>query len=243
MESSFANADQAADIVPTEIVPVQLGDAPIVTEDFFTNEGLEGDNIGQTQIPWIFLVHGVGDLSAKFAPGSLVLNAELLLKQPLEITVVHQKMFMLEDIPFNSPERGVRRPNKFATLDLARAAGYLPKWETYDMETDGVKAVVNCADMDILVKGSATEENYPLDYSGTPYLFARMRAKGGDFKLTAEKVKSIANFNRGKPLCTFKWVLTTNRLKIGANWVWRLNFASSGKNTPEFIEFARQLLP
>lgn len=241
MESSFANADQAAEIIPTELVPT--GSNEIVPDNFFSNEGLEGGDIGQTQIPWICLVHGVGDLSAKFAAGSLVLNAETALKQPLEITVVHQKMYMLEDIPFNSPERGTRRPNKFISLEQARAAGYLPKWETYDMDASEVKAVVNCADMDILVKGAPEEANYPLEYSGVPYLYARMRAKGGDFKLTAEKVKSMAAFNKGKPLCVFKWTLTTNRLKIGANWVWRLNFASAGKNTPEFIDFARQLLP
>ena len=238
MTSSFKDIDTT---VPAEIVPAAAQPTEIVSDNFFTNEGLEGADVGQVQVPWILLVHGVGDLSEKFQPGTLCLNADVALKQPLNVTVVRQKMYLLEDIPY-AQRTEESRPKRFADLATARAAGYIPKWEAYGLNDPTVKCVVNCADMDILVEGSAEDELYPLDFDGKPYLFARIRAKGKDFKLAAEKVKSLAQFNPNKPLCVFKWVLKTVRLKEGTNWVWRLNLTPAGKNTEEFVAFARQLL-
>jgi len=237
--SSFANVDTAIEQASEEVAPSNA----LVAENFYSNEGLEGGDVGQVQVPRIFIVHGVGDLSEKFQAGQLVLNAEQVLKQPLEITVVRQKMFMLEDIPFNSPDRGERMPKKFATVQEARNAGFIPKWESYENPAaEGMPVVVNCADMDILVKGNAEDIVCPLDFNGEGYFFARLRGKGKDFKMTAEKVKTSATFSKGTPLTGFRCVLTTVRLKEGKNFVWRLNYASKGKNTPEFVDFARQLL-
>ena len=244
MTSSFANIDNEiakTPVAPTEIVPAN-SNTEVVADNFFSNEGLEGGDIGQVQVPWITVVHGVGDMSVKFTPGQLVLNGELVLKQPLKISVVRMKMFMLEDIPFNSPERGTRRAERFPDVATARAAGFVPKWESYDLDDKSVRTVVNCADMDILVEGAPDEQNYPLEFGGLPFLFARTRAKGKDFKLSAEKIKTTAVFNPKLPLCIFKWVWETARVKEGANWVWRHKLTSAGKNTPEFVEFARQLL-
>ena len=242
MTSSFKDID--SDIpAETAITPTVPANTEVVPDSFFSNEGLEGGDIGQIQIPWILLVHGVGDLSEKFQPGTLCLNGDNALKTPMNITVVRQKMYLLEHIPFAQRDEETR-PKRFASMAEARGAGYIPRWESYGLNDPTIKTVDNCADMDILVEGDPADESFPfpLEHDGKPFLFARIRAKGKDFKLAAEKVKSVAAFNRDKPLSLFKWELKTVRLKEGTNWVWRLSLTPKGKNSDEFVQFARQLL-
>lgn len=249
-KTSFADLDKALEAAataapeaaptPTAITPAPS--AEIVPDSFFGNEGLEGDvDAAGIQVPWIHLVHSVGDLSAKFQAGSLLYNGEVVLKLPLEAVVLRLKNYVIEDVPFQDREEG-QRMRTFENEAEARQAGFAMSWERKDLGKDR-DYCTPCADIDLLVKGyPEIAELCPLDFNGEPYLIARHRTKGVNHKLAAGRVISAAAFNRGKPLTAFRWEFTAKRGLEGKNHVWRSYLTQKSKNSEEFVTWARQLL-
>jgi len=111
----FKNKQEA---VEAEVLGTNL---PATTNDTAAMPGFGGVSgevdAGDVRTPVLQFVYGVGDLSATFTPGSLVLNkSELLVEKgkPLHVTIMHIDMYWKEYLDNEAYNSGVK-PRSFKT--------------------------------------------------------------------------------------------------------------------------------
>lgn len=235
--------EEAPKTETTALAPTQSTAVAAQDDSFFSNEGFEGFTDKKAlEIPRIILVHAVGDLSANFEPGSVVLNGEKKLVLPLEIIPLRVSNFIREHIPYNDESRKDDIPKTWKTPEEARKDGFVFFWEK-DREDKSTPVCENAANIDLLMKGyPEIADLCPVNIGDDFFMPVRMSVKGKQHKLVYNKLYTQASFNKGAPPCAFRWGLSTKRLKEGSNWVWRMHIDLKGRNTPEQIEQYRSIL-
>lgn len=188
-------------------------------------------------IPRMNLVQGVGTLSELFTPGSVVLNKEVVLttgETPLELTILSARKQFAENLPFDSEEK----PRVYNTLDEVKEAGGSIEWVN-----DEQPSFTPILHLQLVFNAPDGEDNYayPLEFDGKPYGLAVWTLRGVAYTRAGRNILTAARFALRDGLFNGKWALTTKREKFGRNSVVVPVLRNIGRNTPEFVEFLRNI--
>lgn len=259
MKSSFANADQEAEVVSPETTPVAAPSTALVpasptalaqNDSFFSNEGLEGEfDQSDIKIPRFSVVQAVGPLSGElgFIPGQIVYNKETIVgtvvKAPtggvlgtekLKITLLRLKKYFMEDLPYGSEER----PAMFKSSDDARAAGFLPVQDKKKCGPEH-KYFKPLIDADILVEGDASNVTFPFNYNGTPFAIARWTLQSTAYTVVGKQFATDAGLSLRAGLQTKFYTVSCKKEKVGANWVFVPRVQLTGLNDAAFQQWIK----
>lgn len=230
----------AAETAPAAALTVPPATSPAVPDSFFNAEGMEGDyDRSDLQLPRLALVHGVGPLSEHFAPGHFVFNKEVDLGVgPIKITLLRMQKYYLEDVPYGSEVF----PKRLNTLDEVRKEGAFLLAEKRDMG-EGHTYFKPCLDVQVLIKGTPDNVVFPFTFGGTPYAIGIWSIQSATaYNRAAKQFITASQFAlKQTGLAGGEWDLQAKREKFGTNFVWVPTVRQSGRNTPEFIEFAKSV--
>lgn len=254
MTTSFANADQAAQVPEappaesTELVP--QAPSEIVPDSFFGNDDIEGDfDKSDIKIPRLALVQNVGPLSGElgFTPGTFVYNKETVLgtsvKNPqgaiigtdgITITLLHLRKYFLEDLAYGSEVM----PVLFKTSDDARRAGFLPVQDKRAMGPDH-KYFKPVIDADVLIRGTPENITFPFDYNGTPHAIARWTLQSTAYTRVGKQFATDATLALRSGLANKHYTVSARKEKLGQNFVFVPKATLTGVNPPEFIAWIK----
>ncbi len=212
-------------------------------QDYAYAEGLVGDiQSGDTRLPTLNIVHGVGPLSELFDPGSLVYNKELVLLKggregaegAIELVVAAAKKDYVENVEWGSDIM----PQIVDTLEEVKQLGgtiaYGPNGEAPSW-----KSRLTCL---VLIKGDADKPYHDYEICGDFYAPAMWTLSGAAFSRAGKTVITAAKMGLAKlGLAAGKWSLGVTRVKLGDNFVYVPSLKGIGKNSPEFVETVREL--
>lgn len=184
-------------------------------------------------IPRLNIVQSVGQLAELFNAGSVVLNKEVELPTPLELTILLARKQYVENLDFDSDER----PMVFNTLEEVKAAGGTIEWE------ENVKpSFAQILHVHVLFKAPAgLDYALPLEYGGCAYGMAQWTLRGVAYSRAGKNIITAAKLSLRDGLLNGKWELSTKREKFGKNSVFVPVLRNAGRNTPEFVQYVRSL--
>jgi len=194
-------------------------------------------------IPRLSIVQRVGDLSAVFDGGDLVLNKETVIgavDTDIFLTVLSIAKSYEERLPFdpNGP-----RPRKFDTLAEVKAAGLSVD---YKPGTDAPPTAREVANILVMLEKpkDLVSSAFPLEYKGKQYAVALWTCRSTAYTRAAKRVFSAAAIElKNHGLLAGRWKLRTENEKLGGNWVFvPMLRLLDGYNDEEFIQFVRMSL-
>lgn len=184
-------------------------------------------------IPRLNIVQSVGPLAELFNAGCVVLNKEVELPTPLELTVLSARKQFVENLDFDSDEK----PQVYNTLEEVKAAGGTIEW------VDNVKpSFTPVLHVQVLFKAPAQlDYALPLEYNGSAYGMALWTLRGVAYSRAGKNILTAAKFSLRDGLFHGRWELTTKREKFGRNSVVVPVLKNAGRNTPEFVDWLRSI--
>lgn len=221
------------------LVPAQTA---AVGDSFFSNADIEGDfDRSDFKIPKLNLVQSVGPLTEHFQPGVFVYNKETELgNRPIDITLLKLRKYFIEDVPYGSGlipdivahEKEFRTKGGFLTRER-KAMGERAKDQKFYKPT---------LDATILIKGRPdVDVAFPFEFEGTPYALAVWTLQSVAYGETGTKFITAAAYTLRTGLAQGAWSVTPTRKKVGSNWIWLPIARQTGKNSTEFVAWAKSL--
>ena len=191
---------------------------------------IESDDI---VIPRLNLVQNVGNLNELFTAGELVLNKEVVLPAPLELTILSARKQFVQNLDFDSGEK----PQVFNTLEEVHAAGGTIEWVGNQKPS-----YVPVLHVNLVFKAPAgLDYALPLEYNGDAYGLAVWTLRGVAYTRAGKNILTAAKFSLRDGLFNGKWELTSKREKFGRNSVFVPVLRNVGRNTPDFVDFLRTI--
>ena len=181
---------------------------------------IESDDI---VIPRLNLVQNVGSLAELFNGGDLVLNKEVVLPAPLELT----------NLDFDSDEK----PQVYNTLEEVHAAGGTIEWVGNQKPSFTPVLHVNL----VFKAPAGLDYALPLEYNGDAYGLAVWTLRGVAYTRAGKNILTAAKFALRDGLFNGKWELTSKREKFGRNSVVVPVLRNIGRHTPDFVDFIRNI--
>jgi len=264
-----ADAEVTQQTETTAIAPQNTAVAN--AEDFnFQNDGFADEiDARNINIPFIKLVHGVGDLSREgFAPGSLVFDKNLVLLEPAkpgksqEPLTIHPLNGMFGGLdyieyPTNAQYEayqaaGLRGGGPFKNEVEAKAAGYVTSKEAKEIKrlNPAANPLIYGPRLSlcVLVEGNK-DSNFPYEFGGKTYNRAALvltkgsyYSAGKDLYTGVVTARQLNKANPGQfPLFWTSWHLTTKFWKApgAVNGAFNVNAKQGTKTSPEFIAWVK----
>ena len=259
MKSSFQNVDSEIETPVSTTgaeVAVQNANAEIVADDFFGNDGFDGE-IDQKVIrtPYLSLAHGVGGLAeAGFTPGSLVYNKEVSLadakkgiiaaEDAVEIILLRGFQEYVEDVSDTEFKSGLK-PRRWKTEAEARAAGLIsPKDKRSSGDTES-RTYRPTATFKVLCTSNQNTSSLPFEFGGKNYAIAAVVFSKGSYWSAGVTALQFVNDCRmlKRPLFWKSFKLTTKLEKFpgAANASWSMKLAPSAKLSDEQLAWVKDL--
>lgn len=187
-------------------------------------------------IPRMNITQGVGPLAELFNPGTIILNKEIELSPgstPVELTVLSARKQFVENIEYGTDET----PAVYNTLEEVKAAGGTIEWVN-----DQKPSFVPVLHVQVLLKApEGLDYAMPLSFGGAAYGLAVWTLRGVAYTRAGKNILTAAKFSLRDGLFHGKWELTTKREKFGRNSVFVPVLRNTGRNTPEFVDWVKNL--
>lgn len=213
----------------------------IVTADHYGPlEGGRGDfDQSEIQIPRLSVVHGVGELASSFNPGSLVYNREVLLPQPLPVTIFGFKKFYIANTEYDPEVRQVRLNSK---EEVIAAGGNFDIGKAPGEDPDNFKAG---ADFFLALEVPETLAHIPgtIDFEDKFIVRAIFTLQKTAYTKNIQRINFVESALRLRKLTipSQSWSLKVTREKLRVNFVQMPKFEAAGINSTEFVEFLRTI--
>ena len=191
---------------------------------------IESDDI---VIPRLNLVQNVGSLAELFNGGDLVLNKEVVLSAPLELTILSARKQFVQNLDFDSDEK----PQVYNTLEEVHAAGGTIEWVGNQKPSFTPVLHVNL----VFKAPAGLDYALPLEYNGDAYGLAVWTLRGVAYTRAGKNILTAAKFALRDGLFNGKWELTSKREKFGRNSVFVPVLRNVGRNTPDFVNYLRTI--
>ena len=185
-------------------------------------------------IPRLNIVQNVGQMAEMFNAGAVVLNKEVELPTPLELTILTARKQFVENLPFDSEEK----PRVFDTLAEVKQAGGTIEWE--GNVRPSYNPVLHVQVIFAAPEGFA-DYALPLDYNGHAYGLAIWTLRGVAYNRAGKNILTAARFSLRDGLVFGKWELTTKKEKFGRNSVVVPVLRNAGRNTPDFVNWVKSI--
>ena len=241
---SSGKAKTAVEPDPTKEVAVMPNKSIVPTgaEDSDVSGEVNSSDI---KLPYLNIVQGVGDLSAIFDPGQIIVAGEVPMttapekdggKAPiLEIAVIWARKQYVEMVDYDSGERG----RIFDTEAGVLAAGLHLDW--VDNVPPPAGPMLTCL---VLVKQTELAEEsgspyFSLEYGKDAYAPCMWRLQRTAYTRAAKTILSAKAMSRTEPLCTKRFQLCAKREKVGKNWIFTPFLRAVGKYDADFVEFVK----
>lgn len=180
-------------------------------------------------IPRLNIVQSVGPLAELFNAGCVVLNKEVELPTPLELTVLSARKQFVENLDFDSDEK----PQVFNSLEEVKAAGGTIEW--VDDKKPSYTPILH---VQVLFKApDGLDYALPLEYNGCAYGMAQWTLRGVAYSRAGKNILTAAKLSLRDGLFNGKWELSTKREKFGKNSVFVPVLRNVGRNAPEFVQY------
>jgi hypothetical protein len=253
MKSSFGSAPAAETPAPSATAESN-DDSQLVDSDFF--EGGFSGSIDKKILrpPVLALVHGVGPLAqAGFIPGSLVYNAETVLAEPKKaimkreegatITLLAGFQEYTETTTDEEYQAGVKARH-FRKEQDARNAGLVTKKEARDRNDPTLRTYAPAFQLKVIIEGKP-EHGFGLEFGGKTYALAALTLAKGNFWAGGVPIGNFINSQMimKRPIQEFTFNLWTElkKWKGATNPSWVINAAKSQRNSPEFLQWIKDL--
>lgn len=262
-KTDLSNLDDTNSAVPpAETALTQPAPAELATNDeFFSNSGFDGEfNKSDIRMPYLSLVHGVGDLSKLgFLPGSLVYNREVVVAEPVKgVMLPEAGAFMIplrgykefvETITDEQFKAGIKARRFRKEID-ARNAGLISKKEA--RESKATNTFTPALQVQCLIRapknvnGKPFEGNFALEHNGESYAMAALALGKGSYwgagLVLNQAMQEVAMLKRLNWSVSF-WLYSKNETFPGStNAGWSIKAKGAGKVDAALQQFITDLM-
>ena len=223
VDETLAAAGTAVVCVSKDTAVVTGAEAPAVPAPaFFDDESLD---VGDLVLPRLAIVQKVGELSNVFAPGTVLLNGQLVLQAAPQGSALSKEIRLLivgfNPTIFVEKVEGGLRGNTFKTeQEVVNAGGTLDyneakarKIPKYDRSATAMLVIEAPAVVDV--------NSFPIEIEGKRYAFALYTMKGTAYTNAAKHFKSSRKIGQLREGYRFGWWTFQSQLKkFGDNYAY-----------------------
>ena len=228
-------------ITPTETAVA----VPAPKPSFYDDESLDP---GDLVLPRFNIVQKVGELSNQFAPGSIVLNGQLVIAEAPKANAVSTPVRILivgfQPTIYTERVEGGLRGNMFKSEQEVNAKNGTLDWN--EAKATGKTLYQRLATAMILVQKpeGLDAESFPTTIEGKQYALALYSMKGTSYTNAAKAFKSarkIGHLREGGYRSGF-WSFSSQLKKFADNYAYIPVVKAAGQSTPEFRAAVLDLL-